>query len=220
MIDKKYLAVLNECPLFKNMDEETVNKTVSIMSGKIKSYEKGEFLHNDYETLTSFGLVLSGTVAACVDDIDGNRMIMTNVEKGQTFGESLAFLKIKNSPVYVYATSNSSVLWLNPDNLYKNRAEGFNLELLKRFTEIIAIRPLQMNERIQVLSKIKLRDRIITYLSGLANEKGKKVITVPLNREDMANYIGANRTALSRELSSMKKDGIIDFRKNTFYILH
>ena len=200
------------------MNKEDAEKTVSALSGKIKSYQKGEFLHKDYEIFTCFGLVLCGTVAACVDDIDGNRMIMANVEKGQTFGESLAFLKIENSPVYVYATSNSTVLWLNPDNLYNN--DKTNMELIKRFTEIIAVRPLKMNERIQVLSKIKLRDKIITYLSGLASEKGKKVITVPLNREDMANYIGANRTALSRELSLMKKEGIIDYRKNTFYILH
>lgn len=219
MIDDKYFDVLNECPLFKGMNKETAEKTISDLSGTIKSYQKGEFLHNDYEVFNFFGLVLCGTVSACVDDIDGNRMIMANVEKGQTFGESLAFLRIKNSPVYVYATSNSTVLWLNPENLFIS-GEKTNLELIKRFTEIIAVRPLKMNERIQVLSKIKLRDRIITYLSGLANEKGKKVISVPLNREDMANYIGANRTALSRELSLMKRQGIIDYHKNTFYILH
>ena len=201
------------------MNKETIEKTVSDLSGTVKSYQKGEFLHNDYEVFNFFGLVICGTVAACVDDIDGNRMIMANVEAGQTFGESLAFLKIKNSPVYVYATSNSTVLWLNPENLFSN-GDKTNIELIRRFTEIIAVRPLKMNERIQVLSKIKLRDRIITYLSGLANEKGKKIITVPLNREDMANYIGANRTALSRELSLMKRDGIIDYHKNTFYILH
>lgn len=217
---EKYIDILKNNALFKGFDEDSICRAVDLMSGKICEYKKGEFAHNDYEKYLYFGLLLSGCVEACVDDIDGNRLIMADVAVGTTFGESLAFLEIENSPVYVYASENSTVLWLKPDVFYGENTDKIILKLQRNFTEIIAMRPLQMNKRIQILSKIKLRDRIITYLSSLSDEKNKKIINVPLNREDMATYIGANRTALSRELSAMKKEGIIDYYKNTFYILH
>ncbi|MCQ2455636.1 MAG: Crp/Fnr family transcriptional regulator [Clostridia bacterium] len=218
-IDRKYLEQISKNPFFEGFDEQKILEIISLMHGKTESFGKGEFLHNDYERYEFFGLLLEGGCEACIDDIDGNKMIMREISVGTTFAESLAFLKAENSPVYILANRPSVVLWLDPEVLFGEKKDKLLPVLQKRFTKALALRPLVMNSRIQVLSKPTLRKKIIAYLSGIIPEKNSKTITVPLNREDMATYIGTNRTALSRELSKMKKEGIIDFKKNVFYIL-
>lgn len=206
--------------LFRDMNDEEFQKAFEIFEAKAVEYKKGDLLHHQYSEMKCFGLVLSGTVQICVDDIDGNRMIMAEAVPGVTFGESLCYLEIKDSPVYIYATENSEVLWLSVKNLYADGSDGFLTELQKRFTSMLAARTLKMNDRIQVLSKIKIRDKLMTYFSQLSQSCGSKTFQIPVNRDDLATYIGTNRSALSRELSNMKNDGIIDYYKNTVKLLN
>ena len=88
-----------------------------------------------------------------------------------------------------------------------------------RFTKMLAARTLTMNRRIQILSKLTIREKILTFLSQECAVTGKNTVEITLNREDMAAYLGTNCSALSRELSKMKKEGILDYRKNIFCIL-
>lgn len=176
-------------------------------------------LQSTGKRMPSFGLVLSGAVQVCQDDFEGNRMIMAEVSEGGTFGESLCFLKTTESPVYIMASLPSEVLWLSPDALFQGNADPLIQQLEMRFTTILARRTLSMNSRIQVLSKLKLRDKLITYFTEQAGVAGSSTFTIAMNRDDMAAYMGTNRSALSRELAHMKADGLIDFYRSTFRIL-
>ncbi len=214
------LELIRKTVLFRDMNDGEFNKALEIFDAAAVEYKKGDLLHSEYTLMKSFGLVLSGVVQICVDDIDGNRMIMAEVTPGVTFGESLCFLEIKDSPVYIYATENSEVLWLSVKNLYADNNDEFLTVLQKRFTSMLAERTLKMNDRIQVLSKIKIRDKLMTYFSQLSQSSGSKTFQIPINRDDLATYVGTNRSALSRELSNMKNDGIIDYYKNTVKLLN
>lgn len=214
-----YFNIIKENRLFSGLSEKDLYTALSLLKAEIKDYQKGDFVHNGIEPFQKFGLVLCGICEVCADDIEGNRMIMADVSVGTTFGESISYLSLKDSDVYVLATVNTSVLWLDPSCFFEQSDDKLLFALQRNFTAMLAIRTLNMNTRIQVLSKLKLRDRIMSFLSSVSKNEGKKTFTVPLNREDMATYIGANRTALSRELSALKKEGIIDFYKNTFKIL-
>lgn len=214
----KFKNVIVRSPLFSGMDDGTLCGALDILNGKAAEYARGDFLHSAFTAMDRFGLVLRGNVQACADDIEGNRMIMADVQSGCTFGESLCFLKIEDSPVYIYAPESCTVLWLETGKLYKSQ-EPVVSELQRRFTAVLAARTLVMNGRIQILSKLKLRDKLITYFSELSSSSGSNTFNIPFNREDMAAYIGTERSALSRELSAMKKEGIIDYYKNTFRLL-
>lgn len=215
---KKYYRILTSCPLFAGMDRHTAEQAVSLLGGTVTSHIKGELLHKPWSPLTRFGLVLSGSVQACCDDLDGNRMIMADVQPGVTFGESLCFMKIPDSPVYIHASEDCEILWLSLDRLYGGEPSAAAAGIQERFTALLASRALVMNSRIQILSKKSIREKLAVYFSQLSSAYGKDEFTVPLNREDMATYIGTDRSALSRELSRMKKEGIIDYRKNLFRI--
>jgi CRP-like cAMP-binding protein len=119
------------------------------------------------------------------------------------------------------AAAPASVLWLSTEALRAPLAVKDEKSFLfySRFMAVLAERTLAMNSRIQVLSKTTLRLRLLTFLSQCAEENGSKTFQIPFDRAALASYLGANRAALSRELSAMKREGILDFYKSSFRLL-
>lgn len=201
--------------LFYGLSDIEFEKSLNLFNAKSIHYDKGDMIKSSGDALKYFGVVKSGSVNVCIDDMDGNRTIMSTVEGGNSFGEALCVMEDR-SPIYIYANEKSEVLWLDAKNLYIEPFDSTKLNLQKKFTLLLAKRTLEKNNHIQILSKLTIREKIIAYLSFLSKAQNSKTITVPINREDMAVYIGVNRSALSRELTKMKADGIIDYYKNTF----
>ena len=214
------LPALREFALFTSMDGETLREALRALRAESAVFRRGALVHAPGTPMERFGLVLSGMVQVCVDDIEGNRMIMAEVVPGVSFGESLCFLRVKESPVYVSAAEDSRILWLSTEVLSSAAQSAFLADLHRRFTAVLAAKNLSMNNRIQVLSKLSLRAKLTAYFTGLAAVQGSGVIRLPMNREDTAAYIGANRSALSRELARMKKEGLIDYHRETITIIH
>ena len=219
MLNEQDLAVLRSNPLFRGLEPERFERQLKVMKAVKAHSKRGEMLQTSGEPIVRFGIVLSGAVRVCVDDIEGNRMIMAEVAPGNSFAESLCFLRTKESPVYIFASEDSALLWLCVDALFSDPGDAFLTELQHRFTAVLAAKNLTMNNRIQVLSKLSMRGKLTAYFTQLAAAQGSDLIRLPMNREDTAAYIGANRSALSRELAKMKEEGLIDYRKNEVRIL-
>ena len=206
------ISILTHSPLFAGLSDGSLAGALRLFGGHTARYKKGELIHKPWSRMTEFGLVLSGTVQACADDFDGNRMIMADVQPGVTFGEALCFLEIADSPVYISASEDAEILWLSAARLY----ESSDHAMQKRFTALLASRTLAMNDRIQILSKLSIREKLMVYFSERAASAGSNTFLIPFNREDMATYIGCDRASLSRELARLKKEGVIDYQKNAF----
>lgn len=214
-----YHDIIKKCMLFSELSKEDFTYALQFFSATEKIHEKGDFLNRVTAPLESFGLVLSGTIQVYMDDIDGNHMIMANVSEGDTFGESLCFLH-RDAPVYIRSVTDSVVLWMNTERIQNPDYNPTHRDLMlaNRFTAMLASRTLAMNDRIQILSKISIRDKLITFFSQYSSRCGKQKFTIPFDRNDMATYLGVNRSALSRELGRMREEGIINFHKNEFFI--
>ena len=218
-IDPRSMKVIKKCPLFEGLSELELENALSFFLSEIREYKKGDFIQTVLRPFERFGLVLSGEVRVYMDDIDGDNMIMANVSAGDTFGESLCLLA-SESPVYIEAITDVSVLMMSTAGLRSlgdTHTEKWQ-DYMLRFTSMLARRTLAMNDRIQVLSNISLREKIITFLSQCRSRSSSLEFTIPFDRASMAIYLGTDRASLSRELSKMKKDGIIDYRKNYFVI--
>ena len=218
-LNARDMVPLKANPLFAGLEGNLLCRQLEVMKAEKAQCGRSETLQAAGEPIRRFGIVLSGAVRVCVDDIEGNRMIMAEVAPGVSFGESLCFLKTKESPVYILAAEDSEVLWLSTDALFSDPADAFLAELQRRFTAALAAKALTMNNRIQVLSRLSLRGKLTAYFTELAAAQGSDVIRLPMNREDTAAYIGVNRSALSRELARMKADGLIEYRKNEVRIV-
>ena len=204
---------LKNTTLFKNMSVNEIKQALNIFIAKEAQYDKNEIIKKADEQLSAFGLVLNGCITVCMDDFDGNCLVMSSAQKGDTFGESLCFLQ-KNEPVYITATQHTEILWLHCDRLQDECGCAFSCELRNRFISLLANRALTMNNRIQVLSKFKIRDKLITYFSQCANQAKSDTFSLSLDRASLAAYIGTERSALSRELHKMQKDNIIQINRN------
>ena len=210
--------IILACPLFNGLNDGELREALNFFDAVPKRYKKGEFLQSVLAPFDRFGLVISGSIQVCCDDIDGYPMIMANVSEGDIFGESLCFTKAE-SPVYIRAAADSEVLTMTTARIH---SAALSDELSKmftlRFTSILAKKALSMNDRIQILSKITLREKILTLLNQYRHRFASNEFSLPFDRADMAIYLGADRSALSRELSKLKQEGIIDYKKNHFII--
>jgi len=207
-----YFDILRQTTLFMGLSNGEIESELKRFNAILKNHKKGEILQMSGSPLKKFGMVLYGSLNVLSDDVNGNRTIMAEVTRGNTFGESLCFLRISKPNIYVSAIEDSVVLWLSVDNLFENARDS----LENRFTQMMAKRTLVMNNRIQILSKLTLREKLVAYFNLLIKQNNSSCFEIPFNREDMATYIGTNRSALSRELSKMKKEGLIDYNKNKF----
>lgn len=211
--------ILAKCSLFADLSVTDTAYALEYFSAVSRTYSRGDFLNRIGFVLDSFGLVLRGNVQVCMDEIDGHEMIMATISAGECFGESLCYLQLE-APVYIRAVTDCEILWLDPSRVRSRRSTTpIDQRLADRFTAMLARRALMMNDRIQILSQITLRQKLVVFFGQYVRRTGTMEFEVPFDRNDMAVYLGADRAALSRELSRMKKEGIIDFHKNHFRII-
>lgn len=210
-------ASIKRCPLFEGLSDAQTEEALRFYGATSKKYAKGDAVIRPGDRVARFGLVLSGAVQVMMDDIDGHHMIMATVAPGETFGESLCYREVEESPVYAAALENAEILWLSADGL--RDVNGGHCMYCTRFIRMLTMKTLSMNDRIQVLSKPSLREKLMTLFSQYSARHGR-TFRLPFDRSDMAAYLGVNRSALSRELSKMKKEGIIDFYKSSFSVLN
>ena len=211
--------MLRSCILFQGLIDSDLKDALFFFHAQQIAYKKGEFLNQYLHPLPRFGLVLTGRIQVHMDEIDGYPVIMASVGPGETFGESLCFLQ-QNTPLYIRAETDAEVLWLSPEEIWQSDAPASVLgrELIRRFIAMLATRTLSMNDRIQILSRKRLRSKLIVFFSQYAQRSGPSFL-IPFDRNSMAIYLGTERSALSRELSKMQEEGILRFNKNHFEIL-
>lgn len=208
--------VIKDNPIFKDFSIDEIIETFSVISFYEKEYKKNDLILNENIKLEYFGIITEGKIAISNFDHFGNRNILNVFEKGETFAEALVALEI-NIPHEVISLTNSSILWIEYKSLSKSNQYS---KILNNLLNIIATKNLILNKKLQILSKRTTREKILEYLSNQ-----KKILSpdnkieINLNRNEMADYLALDRSNLSRELSKLKKEGIIDFEKNKFKLL-
>ena len=203
------------CPLFAGLSPEQYQSALRLLSAQEKSHARGEILKSAPDPLPAFGLVLEGGVAVSMEDIDGREMLLNHVGPGQTFGEALCYLE-ETAPLIITAVADSRVLWLRCGGLKTPGNDELRQALRLRFTAMLARRTLRMNDRIQILARGSIREKLNAFFTECVRDAGGLCFSVPFDRAGMAAYLGVDRSALSRELSHMRQEGLLTYHKNTF----
>lgn len=213
--------ILTNVPLFNNLQNDEIKALTSCVNAKVKKYRRNEILINEGDIIEAIGIVLEGTVQISRFDIDGNRMIVSSVQKDGMFAETYALSQKYESPVIVTATEDTAVMWLNVNRLLItcSSACSFHSKLIRNIIELLTEKNIYLNRKLDLLSKKTLREKILHFLYTYSGFQKNKHFTIPYNRLMMADYLGVDRSALSRELSNMKDEGLIDYSKNTFILL-
>lgn len=207
--------------LFAGFSQEELEQVLSMLTTWEAFYVKNEMVLGVGQPVHAFGIVKSGRVQVATNDIHGNKMIMAVVAMEGMFAESLAYTGTESSPVYATALEDCRVLWVDVDavrHAYQS-SEPLLRRLAENFTRSLAQRALAMNNRIQILSKKTIREKVNAYFTFQVQQEGSCELEIPFDRSDLADYLGVERSALSRVLSQMQKEGVLEFYKNRFRIL-
>ncbi|MCK6130068.1 Crp/Fnr family transcriptional regulator [Parvimonas micra] len=207
---------VKECPIFKNFSIDEIIEIFSVISFYEKDYKKNDIILAENTKVEYFGIITNGKIALSNFDYFGNRNILNVFEKGDSFAEALVSLEIQ-IPHEVISLTDSSIVWIEYKSLSKSL---YYQKILNNLLNIISTKNLILNKKLQILSKRTTREKILEYLSNQ-----KKALSldsnfeINLNRNEMADYLALDRSNLSRELGKLKKEGIIDFKKNKFKLL-
>lgn len=207
---------VKECTIFKNFSIDEIIEIFSVISFYEKDYKKNDIILVENTKVEYFGIITNGKIALSNFDYFGNRNILNVFEKGDSFAEALVSLEIQ-IPHEVISLTDSSIVWIEYKSLSKSL---YYQKILNNLLNIISTKNLILNKKLQILSKRTTREKILEYLSNQ-----KKALSldsnfeINLNRNEMADYLALDRSNLSRELGKLKKEGIIDFKKNKFKLL-
>lgn len=200
---------------------EEIEKILKCMYARFVEFEKDEMIICEGSEINDIGILLSGYGRSIKQDESGKTSIITLLKPGSFIGILLAASKNRKSPVSVQAQEHLSVLFIPIENFisgYINDCPKYNV-LLRNYIDAIAEKAMILHDRNDCLIKSSVREKVLSYLKRVAKEEGSNTFTTPFDRNDMAEYVNVERSALSRELSRMKKDGIIDYYKNSFKLL-
>lgn len=214
------LSFLLNTALFCGMAQEEVEALLGCLGSRTRQYEKGGTIYHVGQTITEIGLVLSGGVIIESGDFWGNNSVLGYVEAGQLFGETYACIPGEPLMVQVSACEKSEVLFLSVSRLFEAcpRACGRHTKLIMNLAQIFARKNLGLSRRILHTSPKSVRGRLLSYLSEQAKLNGNCRFTIPYNRQQLADYLGVNRSAMSGELSKMREEGALDYKKNVFVL--
>lgn len=207
--------------LFNGISSDCINSMLNCLGAKTVSYKRNEIILMVDDSIESIGLVLEGCVLVSSEDFMGVRAIMAIIEKYDIFAEAFVCANLSKSPVTITAVDNCKIMWLKLPRIIQtcNKACQFHSKLIENMMSLLASKNMQMHQKLDILSKRNLREKILTYLHINASKTKSRTFEIPLSRNELADYLNADRAALSRELSKMKQEGIIDFNLSSFRIL-
>ncbi len=206
--------------LFKGMTKEEMHSALSYLHAYQKSYEKDEIILRSNTISNHIGLLLEGNLNIEYIDYQGNRVIMGHTKTGFIFGEAYA---LTGTRLYVdaIATSKCTILFLDVSHILLDTShqENWYFILLKNLLRISSKKNLNLSSRNIHTSSKSIRGRVISYLVDRKLQVHTSEFNIPYDRQALADYLSVDRSALSAELSRMKKEGLIQYHKNHFKLL-
>lgn len=217
---KKYLGMLKKCPLFDKIEEKDLENMLYCLSAKNKIYKKNDFIFSEEDKPTYVGIIVSGSVCVVKEDFWGNRSILAKLGEGDLFGEAFSCAEIESLPVSVVASENTEVILIDYKKIITTCSAAcvFHSHLINNMIKILANKNIMMTRKIQHIAKRTTREKLLSYLSEQAIKCKSNEFKIPFNRQELADYLSVDRSAMSNELSKMRDEGIIEFSKNEFKI--
>lgn len=212
------LRFLQETSLFQGLTEQEIQAILPCLGARETPFGKGETLCRAGELAQGMGVVLEGSVHIVAHHYWGGSHIFGHVGPGELFGETYALLPEQELLVDVVAAEPGCALFLRGPGLGQTCAQAcpFHSRMLRNLLQILAGKNLQLSTRMMHTASRTIRDRLCSYLSEQAVQQGSHSFTLPFTRQQLADYLGVDRSALSHELSKMQRDGLLTFRKNRF----
>lgn len=217
---KDFLSILRSSQLFSGISENELTSMLSCLGTRKEDFPKKAFVLRAGDTVDSIGIVLSGSVLIIQEDIWGNWNILSKAGPGQTFAAVYACAPGSRLNVSVIAETPVTVMFLNVKRILNvcPSACSHHSRVIRNLLSELAEKNLRFNEKLTHMGQRTTRAKIMSYLSAEAQRLGKYEFDIPFSRQQLADYLGVERSGLSLELGKMKKDSLLDYHKNHFVL--
>lgn len=205
--------VLSNCSLFKNIKIKSLQKITESVRMYSKEFGKDEMIFCVGDSADYFGIVKKGEVSILQEDYLGNRNIMSVIRVGKIFAEAFCFSDNNILPVSVLARTDCKVLFVNGSDLLNC---VFEPQLAKNIIATLSEKNVNLTKKIKYVTNKSIKEKVISFLDDMCLMQKSKTVKIPFNRQELADYLAVDRSALSYVLSKMQKDGLIEYRKNLF----
>ena len=220
MEERDLLCVLKESLLFRNMEENEILEAIGTMQPRRKSYPKRTIVVRDGDLLPQVGVILSGGLHLFHIDEDGNNNLMEHLGRGESIGllNAVGGYKLHIS---AQTTEQTEILFLTVDQLLRDHVltAPVQIRFLQNLTLAVAQQAHRLTRKLEDSIRRSTRERLQDYLSQQFHQTGSRTFSIPLNRQDLADFLFVDRSAMSNELCKMRDEGLLKFEKSKFELL-
>jgi CRP-like cAMP-binding protein len=208
--------------LFDGIAPDALTTLLGCLSARRQVYDKGEFIFVEGDAVGDVGVVLSGSVHVVKEDYWGSRVILALIGEGGLFAEAFSAAGTEKLPVSVVAAGSAEVLFIDCRKICRTcpNACSFHAKLVSNMLKILADKNVSLTEKLEHITRKTTREKLLSYLSSQAKRAGSPVFAIPFNRQELADYLSVERSAMSYELGKLRDEGVIAYRKNDFELLN
>ena len=218
---KKYIPILKKTKLFAGVADGEIDSMLSCLNASLHSYKKGEYVLRQGEYLNYITVLVDGELHIQRDDYWGNRTIVNRIAVGEMFGE--AYIAPNSGALLndVVAVEDSTVVFFDMRRIMTvcSSACRFHSMVVQNLFFAISEKNRALVQKLSHISKRTTRDKLISYLSEEAKRNGSASFAIPFNRQQLADFLSVDRSAMSNELCKMRDEGLFKFEKNQFHLL-
>ena len=218
---KKYLKILKECPLFREIESSDLLKMLVCLDARVETFDKKYTIIAEGNPAKYIGIVLTGSIQIVRNDYYGNRSLLSELGSGQVFGEAFACAEVPTIPVTVIAEEPCNIMLINCSHILHTCANhcDFHQQLIFNLMKDLAEKTILFHQKVEIAGKRTTREKLMTYLMFQAKKAGTNHFRIPFDRQELADYLEVDRSGLSAEISKLRKEGVLESEKNFFTLL-
>ncbi len=212
---------LEKCELFEGFDNFQLESMLQCFAPKLHSYDKGDFIAMAGKKYNGLGIIVEGNAVISKENAAGSRVMLDMISSGEIFGEVIAFSGREVWPANVQAQTPCKAIFIENNAIINQCTEAcsFHAQLIKNLLKTVSIRAIMLNRRVEYLSMKSINSKIAALLLEHMEKAGSNTFRLPMNRNEMADFLNISRPSMSREMGVMRDNGIIDFQKEAVRIL-
>ena len=214
-------TVLQTSQLFDNIPQNDMKRLYSCLEARRSIFPKGSFVFHSGDEATFVYIILSGRIQIISEDFWGNQSIIETMMASHFFGEAYVLAGSPQYLVSVLAAEDTDLLLIKPSRLLKtcSHACEYHNTLIQNISNILARKVVFLTQKMSHLSQRTTREKLMSYFSLCASQEHNSSFLIPYSRQELADYLSVDRSALSHELSRMREKGLIRYHKNQFTLL-
>lgn len=214
------VSILRQSVLFSQIQADDIPHLLPCLKARKTEFPKDYTIIDEREYTDELGVVLSGSVNIVRHDFWGNRTVVSNLTVADSFAETLACTQ-QMSEVSVITCEPSTILFLDVHQVITScsKACSFHHILIENMVRLLSYKNLELMKKINHITKRSTREKLLSYLSAEAKKQGSKSFLIPFDRQQLADYLCVERSAMSSELSKMRSEGLLEYQKSFFTLI-